>query len=46
MSRHCSKKFMDMSAVINLPITISRSISLTKNVYIRMKTYFTKSCHW
>lgn len=42
MSRHCSKNFMDMSAVINLPIAISRSISLTKNGYIRMKTYFTK----
>ena len=42
MSRHCSKNFMDMSAVINLPIAISRSISLTKNGYIRMKTYFYK----
>lgn len=42
MSRHCSKNFMDMSAVINLPIAISRSISLAKNGYIRMKTYFYK----
>lgn len=30
MSRYCPKNFMDMSAVINLPIAISRSISLTK----------------
>lgn len=42
MSRHCSKNLMDMSAVINLPIAISRLISLTKNACIRMKTYFYK----
>ena len=46
MSRYCPKNFMDMSAVINLPIAISRSISLTKNGYIRMKPIFTKLCHW